>query len=60
MPLSLRNPILDLASSHLICSVALTGILGLQAGRLWAETADDDAEASIYEPDTDYKTSPSD
>ncbi|ESK93051.1 hypothetical protein Moror_8954 [Moniliophthora roreri MCA 2997] len=59
MPLSLRTPILDLASSHLICSVALTGILGLQAGRLWAETADDDAEASIYGPDTDYKTTPS-
>ncbi|KAK7043618.1 hypothetical protein VNI00_008229 [Paramarasmius palmivorus] len=59
MPLSLRIPVLDLASSHLICSVALTGILGLQAGRLWAETADDDEEASITAPDTDYKTTPS-
>ena len=33
---------LDLASNHLICSVALTGVLALQAGRYFAEKADDD------------------
>ena len=33
---------MELASSNLICSVALTGVLALQAGRLWAERADDD------------------
>jgi len=42
-PPDLRTPTLGLASSHLICSVALTGVLALQAGRWWAELADDDA-----------------
>ncbi|OCH89110.1 hypothetical protein OBBRIDRAFT_696828, partial [Obba rivulosa] len=43
-PPSLREPILDLASSHLICSVMLTGVLILQAGRWWAEQADEDGD----------------
>ncbi|KAJ3482654.1 hypothetical protein NLI96_g6828 [Meripilus lineatus] len=43
-PQSLRAPTLDLASSHLICSVALTGVLALQAGRWWAEQADIDED----------------
>ena len=43
-PRALRNATLDLASSNLICSVALTGVLALQAGRFWAESADDDEE----------------
>lgn len=42
-PADLRTPTLGLASSHLICSVALTGVLALQTGRWWAERADDDA-----------------
>ena len=42
-PPDLRTPTLGLASSHLICSVALTGVLALQTGRWWAERADDDA-----------------
>jgi len=42
-PPDLRTPTLGLASSHLICSVALTGVLALQTGRWWAELADDDA-----------------
>jgi hypothetical protein len=42
-PPDLRTPTLELASSHLICSVALTGVLALQTGRWWAERADDDA-----------------
>ncbi|TFK42636.1 Shr3 amino acid permease chaperone [Crucibulum laeve] len=41
-PRSLRQATLELASSNLICSVALTGVLALQAGRFWAESADDD------------------
>jgi len=41
-PPSLRGPTLELASSHLVCSVALTGVLALQAGRWWAEQSDDD------------------
>ena len=41
-PPSLRGPTLELASSHLICSVALTGVLLLQAGRWWAEQKDVD------------------
>ncbi|KAH6918638.1 Shr3 amino acid permease chaperone [Coprinopsis sp. MPI-PUGE-AT-0042] len=36
-PPQLRNQTLELASNNLICSVALTGVLALQAGRLWAE-----------------------
>lgn len=39
-PRSLRLATLELASNNLICSVALTGVLALQAGRLWAESAD--------------------
>jgi len=46
-PPDLRTPTLGLASSHLICSVALTGVLALQAGRWWAERADDDANAAL-------------
>lgn len=34
---SLKRSTLELASSHLVCSVALTGVLALQAGRWWAE-----------------------
>ncbi|KAF5365687.1 hypothetical protein D9758_003205 [Tetrapyrgos nigripes] len=45
VPEDLRSTILELASNNLICSVALTGVLGLQAGRFWAEnSSDDDAE----------------
>lgn len=43
-PQSLRGPTLELASSHLICSVALTGVVLLQAGRWWAEQQDEDDE----------------
>lgn len=43
VPRALRAMTLDLASNNLICSVALTGVLALQAGRFWAESADDDA-----------------
>lgn len=45
-PPDLRTPTLGLASSHLVCSVALTGVLALQMGRWWAERADDDANAA--------------
>jgi ER membrane protein SH3 len=40
-PVELRAPTLELASSHLVCSVALTGVLVLQAGRWWAEGEDE-------------------
>jgi hypothetical protein len=42
IPRTLRIATLELASSNLICSVALTGVLALQAGRFWAESADDE------------------
>ncbi|KAG5221675.1 Shr3 amino acid permease chaperone [Salix suchowensis] len=35
IPNNLRTAALDLASNNLICSVALTGVLALQAGRFW-------------------------
>src|ERR1700690_1598414 len=41
-PRSLRISTLELASNNLVCSVALTGVLALQAGRWWAERADSD------------------
>lgn len=43
-PSKLRTPTLELASSHLVCSVALTGVLALQAGRWWAENNNDGDE----------------
>lgn len=48
-PRSLRSPTLDLASNHLVCSVALTGVLILQAGRWWAELSDGDDEPYVQE-----------
>lgn len=45
VPQSIRTAVLDLASNHLMCSVALTGVLALQAGRQWVErSARQDAE----------------
>ena len=57
-PASLREPTLELASSHLVCSVALTGVLALQAGRWWAEQADvdDDDEDITAAEDTGAET----
>jgi hypothetical protein len=45
-PDSLRSATLGLASNHLMCSVALTGVLVLQAGRWWAEQSDDEADVA--------------
>jgi hypothetical protein len=52
-PRSLRSATLELASNNLICSVALTGVLALQAGRWWAERADADDEEEEAHPETD-------
>lgn len=46
-PRSLRQSTLELASNNLICSVALTGVLALQAGRFWAEAPDSDDEEFV-------------
>jgi len=54
IPHSLRIATLELASNNLICSVALTGVLALQAGRSWAERkeeGDDDEEFVLVESD---------
>jgi hypothetical protein len=48
-PRALRSSTLELASNHLICSVALTGVLILQAGRWWAELSDGDDEGYLEE-----------
>ncbi|KAK2466965.1 hypothetical protein APHAL10511_001223 [Amanita phalloides] len=49
-PRGLRHTTLELASNNLICSVALTGVLALQAGRFWAERSDeDDFDALVSE-----------
>jgi hypothetical protein len=41
-PSPLRQSTIELASSHLICAVALTGVLILQAAKYWADGEDDD------------------
>jgi hypothetical protein len=51
-PLALRHTTLELASNNLICSVALTGVLALQAGRFWAESSDEDDLDEIASDDT--------
>ncbi|KAH9842560.1 Shr3 amino acid permease chaperone [Rhodofomes roseus] len=43
-PAYLHEPTFQLASSHLVCSVMLTGVILLQAGRWWAEQADEDGD----------------
>ena len=43
-PAYLRGPTLQLASSHLVSRVGLTGVILLQAGRWWAEQADEDGD----------------
>ncbi|KAG5646647.1 hypothetical protein DXG03_002637 [Asterophora parasitica] len=52
-PRSLRGVTLELASNNLICSVALTGVLALQAGRSWAERSDNDDDEEFEEVETD-------
>ncbi|KAL5635495.1 hypothetical protein ACGC1H_004327 [Rhizoctonia solani] len=44
IPESTKEATLNLASYHLVCSVALTGVLILQAARFWAESPDGDEE----------------
>jgi hypothetical protein len=39
-PTYLKKPTMDLASSHLVCSVIMTGVLFLQAGKWWADGED--------------------
>ncbi|TFY61430.1 hypothetical protein EVG20_g7064 [Dentipellis fragilis] len=48
-PKALKAPTLELASSHLVCSVALTGVLALQAGRWWAERADSEEDKEVQQ-----------
>ncbi|KAA1471303.1 hypothetical protein DENSPDRAFT_837264 [Dentipellis sp. KUC8613] len=48
-PKALKAPTLELASSHLVCSVALTGVLALQAGRWWAERADSEDDKEVQQ-----------
>ncbi|KAK7466982.1 hypothetical protein VKT23_004045 [Stygiomarasmius scandens] len=58
VPTDLRSTILELASNNLICSVALTGVLGLQAGRFWAENSTDDDEVELVDTDQRSKSPP--
>ncbi|KII88988.1 hypothetical protein PLICRDRAFT_109150 [Plicaturopsis crispa FD-325 SS-3] len=52
-PKTLRSPTLELASNHLISSVALTGVLVLQAGRLWVERSDVEDEGEVAGDDSE-------
>ncbi|RXW24122.1 hypothetical protein EST38_g1737 [Candolleomyces aberdarensis] len=56
-PKVLRTTVLDLASNHLICSVALTGVLALQAGRYFAEKADEEDEDDYVLVDSEFESS---
>ncbi|CAG7846578.1 SubName: Full=Uncharacterized protein {ECO:0000313/EMBL:CCA69817.1} [Serendipita indica DSM 11827] len=53
-PPALRQPTVELASSHLICAVALTGVIILQATRYWAE-GEDDGDAAESHVDSSEK-----
>jgi len=48
-PRALRHATLELASNNLICSVALTGVLALQAGRFWVESSEEDDDFDAIE-----------
>jgi hypothetical protein len=55
-PPSLQKPTVELASAHLVCSVALTGVLLLQGGRWFAEEdelAEDAASRTSEESEVD-------
>ncbi|KAK7689113.1 hypothetical protein QCA50_007804 [Cerrena zonata] len=52
-PSSLKGPTLELASSHLACSVALTGVVALQAGRWWVEQYDEDEQQQTVDGEGD-------
>ncbi|KAG8739043.1 hypothetical protein FRC10_006238 [Ceratobasidium sp. 414] len=43
-PETAKESTLALASSHLVCSVVLTGVLILQAARYWVESPDGEGE----------------
>ena len=43
-PSALKEDVLNLASANLVCSVALTGVLALQAARWWSEQSDPEEE----------------
>ena len=40
----LKSEALNLATANLVCSVALTGVMALQAARWWAEQDSDDED----------------
>ncbi|KAM6500572.1 Shr3 amino acid permease chaperone [Amanita muscaria] len=56
-PSALKAVTVDVASSHLICSVALTGVLALQAGRFWAEKSDEDDVDAVLSEDVKAQSS---
>ncbi|KIM30153.1 hypothetical protein M408DRAFT_66726 [Serendipita vermifera MAFF 305830] len=59
-PTSLRQPTVELASSHLICAVALTGVMILQTAKYWADAEEDDGalETRVPSSQTEWKRSP--
>jgi hypothetical protein len=59
-PASLRQPTVELASSHLICAVALTGVLILQAAKYWSEGEEDDGhlDSRVDSSEGNWKRSP--
>ncbi|PAV23288.1 hypothetical protein PNOK_0035600 [Pyrrhoderma noxium] len=44
VPMLLKSEALNLATANLVCSVALTGVMALQAARWWAEQDSDDED----------------
>ncbi|EJD46079.1 hypothetical protein AURDEDRAFT_113780 [Auricularia subglabra TFB-10046 SS5] len=58
-PAVIRKATLDLASAHLVCAVALTGVIVLQAGRLWVEgeqAAEDESERASTQATEELNT----
>ncbi|KAI5899699.1 uncharacterized protein SCHCODRAFT_02682678 [Schizophyllum commune H4-8] len=55
VPKTLRTAVIDLASNHLMCSVALTGVLALQAGRQWVQRSAREDQEEVEELVSDSK-----
>lgn len=55
-PIELRDITVEIASKNLVCSVALTGVLLLQAGRQWAEATNSSDSETV--PNTPAPSSP--
>lgn len=57
IPAIFESEVLNLATANLLCSVAFTGVIALQAARWWAERADSEDEVNEVVETEDLKQS---